>query len=78
MEKPTFSRESSIRFEKQYRTTSKGLRLEIRMKKKKKEEEKIFRNNEQTRRGLQKLPKRLQHRMQEIPLVEKYAFYHSF
>lgn len=66
--KPTFfSRESSFR--KQYRTTSKGLRLEIRMEKKKKEEEKIFRNNEQTRRGLQKSPKRLQYRMREIPFL---------
>lgn len=36
------------------------------MEKKKKEEEKIFRNNEQTRRGLQKPPKRLQYRMREI------------
>lgn len=39
--KPTFSRESSIRFEKQYRTTSKGLRLEIRMEKKERRRENI-------------------------------------
>lgn len=39
------------------------------MEKKKKEEEKIFRNNEQTRRGLQKPPKRLQYRMREIPFL---------